>query len=186
MTKPHYLNIILGVEYGVVTVLQLDIARLKRSPGDSASFELLADLPPLELPGESISFSGPVKAGGVVTNTGTTLAVEGEVSGRLNLTCGRCLEPFQYSFKVPIEETYTQAPVSEGDRGEAVPFTGDVLELTPEVVKSIILALPMKAVCREECPGLCSKCGHNLKEGRCGCGNEELDPRFSVLKDLLK
>lgn len=186
MTKPHDLNIILGVEYGVVTVLQLNIARLKRSPGDSVQFDLLADLSPLEMPGESLSFSGPVKAGLVVNNTGATLAVEGEVSGRLNLTCGRCLEFFEYFFEVPIEETYTPAPASEGDRGEAVPFTGDVLDITPEVVKSIILALPMKAVCREECPGLCPKCGHNLNEGRCGCGNEEFDPRLSALKDLLK
>lgn len=165
-------------------MLQLDVARLKRSPGDSVRFDLPADLPPLELAGENVSFAGPVKAGLVVRNTGTNLAVEGEVSGTLKLTCGRCLEPFDYFFEVPVEETY--APASEGDRGEAVPFTGDVLDITPEVLKSIILALPMKAVCREECPGLCPKCGRNLDEGRCGCGNEDMDPRLSVLKDLLK
>ncbi|MCL6560327.1 MAG: DUF177 domain-containing protein, partial [Firmicutes bacterium] len=68
----------------------------------------------------------------------------------------------------------------------AVPFHGDVLDVTPEVLKSIILALPMKAVCREECPGLCPGCGRNLNEGRCGCVNEDIDPRLSVLKDFFK
>jgi uncharacterized protein len=165
-------------------VLQLNVARLKRSPGDTARYDLTAELPALELQDESMRFSGPVKAGLDVDNTGPVLAVKGEVSGKLTLTCGRCLEPFEYSFDVPVEETY--APDTGGEKGEAVPFSGDILDITPEVLKSIILALPMKAVCREDCRGLCPKCGKNLNEGRCDCESEDIDPRFSVLKDLFK
>lgn len=165
-------------------MLQLDVARLKRSPGDSVRYDLLADLPPLELPGERINFVGPVKAGLDVANTGETLAVTGEVSGKLTLTCGRCLEPFEFVFEVPMEETY--APASQGEQGEAVPFTGDILDVTAEVLKNIHLALPMKAVCREECQGLCPRCGRNLNESRCNCESEGIDPRLSVLKDLFR
>jgi len=165
-------------------MLQLDVAKLKRSPGDSARFDLLAELPSLELEGESFIFSGPVKAGLVVVNTGPTLEIKGEVSGVLTLTCDRCLEPFEYSFDVLVEETYAHS--EEGETGEAVPFTGDILDITPEALKSIVLALPMKAVCREECPGLCPQCGRNLNEGRCGCANEEIDPRMSALKGFFK
>ncbi len=164
-------------------MLQLDVASLKKSPGDSARFDLTATLHPLELLGENISFSGPVKAGLDVTNTGKTLAVEGEVSGNLKLTCSRCLKPFDYIFDVLFREIYT--PVQGEGGEEAVLFTGDVIDVTPEVLKSIILVLPMKAICREECQGLCPQCGRNLNEGRCNCEKEHIDPRLSVLKKLL-
>jgi len=165
-------------------MLLVDVAKLKRSPGDSARYDLQAELPPLELPGESASFAGLVRAGLEVINTGKTLAVEGVVSGRLRLNCGCCLEPYDYPFEVAVEETYI--PASEGGGEEAVPFSGDYLDLTPEVLKSIILTLPMKMVCREECRGLCPQCGRNLNEGMCGCENEDIDPRLSVLKNLFK
>lgn len=165
-------------------MLQLNVARLKRSLGDCARYDLKSDLPPLKLEDESVCFSGPVMAGLDVINTGSALEVKGEVSGKLTLTCSRCLEPFEYSFDVPIEETY--APDTEGEHGEAVSFSGDLIDITPEVLKSIILALPMKSLCLEECRGLCPKCGRNLNEGRCDCENEDIDPRFNVLKDLLK
>ena len=170
--------------YEVVTLLQLDVARLKKSPGDFARYELLAELPPLELSGERFNFSGPVNASLVVHNNGSTLSVGGMVSGGLRLTCCRCLETFDFLFEVPIEETYSQT--AGRGREEEVPFSGDVIDATPEVLKSIILALPMKAVCRDRCPGLCPKCGHNLNEGACDCAGEDIDPRLSVLKELLK
>ncbi|MCL6636095.1 MAG: DUF177 domain-containing protein [Peptococcaceae bacterium] len=165
-------------------MLQLDVTRLKRSPGDSARYDLLADLPPLDMPGERVAFAGPVKAGLDVTNTGRALAVRGEVSGRLRLTCSRCLEPFERPFQAAFEETYTPLPEEGGE--DTVPFSGDIIDLTPEVLKCIIMALPMKAVCREECPGLCPGCGKSLKEGPCGCGGGDIDPRFSVLKNFFR
>lgn len=163
-------------------MLKLDVARLKRSPGESTRFDLSAGLPPLELGGERFVFTGPVRAGLVVSNTGETLTVEGELAGSLSLTCGRCLESYNYSFTAPIEETY--APAAEGS-GEAIPFSGDLLDITPEALKSVILSLPMKMLCREECSGLCPRCGKNLNEGRCACTGEEVDPRLSVLRNLL-
>lgn len=165
-------------------MLRLDVARLKRSPGDTGHFEIKADLPLLEMPGERIAFAGPVVASLDVANTGRSLRVEGEVSGRLELTCGRCLEPFEHSFEVPLEETYVQNP--EGGGEEAVLFSGDSLDVTPEAMKSIILSLPMKAVCREECPGLCPTCGRSPGEGPCDCSSEKIDPRLSVLQDFFK
>ncbi|MDD4237702.1 MAG: DUF177 domain-containing protein [Desulfotomaculaceae bacterium] len=166
-------------------MLQLDVARLKRSPGESVSFEIIAEMPPLKMAVEKISFDGPVKAVLNATNTGQTIMVEGTVSGMLQLNCCRCLEPFSYSFEVPFAEIYTTA-VDEAKDEEAIPFSGDVLDITPEVLKDLIMELPMKAVCHEECQGLCPGCGQNLNQGRCGCEVTEVDPRLSVLRDILK
>ncbi len=165
-------------------MLQLDVARLKRSPGDTARFDLLEDLPPLELSGEMISFAATVKACLAALNTGKTIAVTGEVGGKLELKCGRCLGTFIYDFAVPFEENY--AMTQDTAAGDLLSFSGDYLDVTPEIEKSIYLALPMKALCSEECRGLCPVCGKNLNEDNCGCADEEIDPRLGVLKELLK
>lgn len=165
-------------------MLQLDVARLKRSSGDTAHFDLLENLPPLEFAGDVISFVEPVNARLSALNTGKTLAVTGKISGKMELKCGRCLGSFAYEFEVPFEENY--AMVQETPAEDLIPFSGDFLDVAPEVEKSIYLALPMKALCGEECRGLCPVCGRNLNEGDCGCAAEEFDPRLSVLKELLK
>ncbi len=165
-------------------MLQLNVARLKRSPGDTERFDLLEHLPPLEFSGDEISFVEPVKALLSALNTGKTLTVTGKVSGKLELKCGRCLGSFIYEFEVPFEENYALAKETPAE--DILPFSGDFLDVTPEFEKSIFLVLPMKTLCNEDCLGLCPKCGRNLNEGNCGCVDEEIDPRLGVLKDLLK
>lgn len=139
----------------------------------------------MELGGDIFTFTGPVRARLIVSNTGSVLTVEGEIAGKLTLACGRCLEPYVYDFEVPLNETY--APAADGDKeGEVIPFTGDMLDITPEMLKSIIISLPMKMVCIDECPGLCPGCGRRLAESHCNCKNDEIDPRLSILKDLME
>ncbi len=165
--------------------MQLDVARLKRSPGDSTRYELAVDLPPQAFSGEEIIFAGPLRADLVVSNTGRILTVEGMAGGKLELSCSRCLQHFIYDYKAPIDEKYA-LPQEEENNEELQAFTGDYIDITPAVINSIFLALPMKALCTEGCQGLCSVCGSNLNENSCGCAGEEIDPRLSVLKELLK
>lgn len=165
-------------------MLQMNVARLKHSPGISASFNLCEEIPPLEMQGEKVAFAGPVRASLTAANTGGALKVEGSASGNLRLTCGRCLERFDFPFTVPVEEVFVFA--AEKAAEDAVVFTGDVLDVTQEVYSGVILALPMKLLCREDCPGLCPRCGQKLADGPCGCGGEDIDPRLSALKKLLK
>ena len=63
---------------------------------------------------------------------------------------------------------------------------GDVLDIRDVVLNDIYLALPLKALCKEDCKGLCQNCGANLNLGQCSCNQEDLDLRFSALKDMFK
>lgn len=164
-------------------MLQLDVSALKRAPGNAARFDLSAELPPHEAPGGNLFFPVPVRASLVVSNTGSMIVVEGEVSGKVSLHCDRCLELYDYHFQAPVQETYMQAVQNSGS--EAVPLSGDLLDITPEIMKGIILSLPMKTVCRDDCRGLCPQCGCNLNKGQCNCTSTEIDPRLSVLKDFF-
>jgi len=165
-------------------MLQLNVARLKRIPGDSARYKQDVQMPSFKVQGESVNFSGPVVIDVVIDNTGKHLVVEGKASGKLKLACSRCLDFFEYSFEVPVKEVYTAAP--EEDAGKVVPFTGDFLDISPEITKSIIMHLPMKALCREECRGLCPVCGINLNERQCRCAGEDIDLRLNVLKKYFE
>ena len=49
----------------------------------------------------------------------------------------------------------------------------------------LLLALPTKHLCREDCRGLCPRCGKNLNEGLCGCREDKVDPRLAVLAQLM-
>ncbi|MDD4168851.1 MAG: DUF177 domain-containing protein [Desulfotomaculaceae bacterium] len=163
-------------------MLRLDVEMLKRMPGEFIRLELQEEISLFELQGRMWHFSAPVKVNLLVSNTGSSIILEGDVSGSLKPTCDRCLEPFNYFFKSPVKESYAHIP----NNGEVVSYSGDVIDITPEVIKSIILSLPMKSICSEDCLGLCTKCGCNLNKGRCDCENEDIDPRLSVLQALLK
>ena len=184
MTKPNLLNIILCVEFGVINMLQLDVARLKRSPGDSESYELAAEMPPLIFSGEDINFAGPVKASIVVGNKDKVITAEGRVCGELIMRCSRCLTPFNYDFEVVLDEKY--ASPQEAGEVDLPTFAGDFIDITTEVINSICLVLPMKPLCSDDCAGLCPECGCNLNESSCRCVLEDIDSRLSILKELLE
>jgi len=63
-------------------------------------------------------------------------------------------------------------------------YHGKTIDLDPIVREQVLLALPMHAVCRDDCRGLCGMCGQNLNEAACGCENRRVDPRLAVLKDI--
>ena len=60
------------------------------------------------------------------------------------------------------------------------------LDLLAPVEEQLMLEMPSKTLCREDCRGLCQKCGKNLNEGPCTCEEHEVDPRLAILKTLLK
>ena len=70
------------------------------------------------------------------------------------------------------------------DLAEQDTFDGKVIDLDPIVREQLLLALPMSAVCTEDCKGLCTVCGQNLNEKQCGCDTRQVDPRLAALKNI--
>ena len=124
---------------------------------------------------------------------GDAFRVTGAVSTRLEMNCGRCLEPFDVPVDASFELRYIpqaenkgegEREIEEDDLTTAYYREGalDVRELLREQFQ---LALPMKPLCREDCKGLCSQCGANLNRTTCGCTQTWEDPRLAALKGLL-
>ena len=70
------------------------------------------------------------------------------------------------------------------DEADQVAYTGKELDLGPVVREQILLALPMDALCTEDCKGLCQVCGGNLNEKECSCDRHVPDPRWAKLKNI--
>ena len=74
-----------------------------------------------------------------------------------------------------------------GEDEEEFIVCGDyTLDLDELVAMDILLELPTRILCREDCKGLCNVCGQNLNTGSCNCEDTGLDPRMSVVRDLFK
>ncbi len=109
------------------------------------------------------------------------------------LTCSRCLRPFNYPLTLNIEEEYfptadvvSGAPLALPD--EPGCFTIDehnILDLTEAIREYGLLAFPMKPLCSQDCAGLCPTCGINLNQAACNCLPEPADPRWSELSKRL-
>ena len=96
--------------------------------------------------------------------------IQGQLQGQTRLTCSRCLEEFDQTLSVPFELV---APLNEGE-----------LDLSGEVTQAVVLALPMKPLCRDRCKGLCPRCGQNLNNASCGCKPEVVHPGLETFKNL--
>jgi uncharacterized protein len=125
--------------------------------------------------------------GGTVTLTRTPpgLYAQGRLTATVDNECARCLEDFDQPVSVRLAELYHYPP--ESAPPDSLTISDDVhLDLTPVVREDFLLSIPMHALCRPECKGLCPQCGANWNEGPCDCRDETIDPRLAPLARLLK
>jgi uncharacterized protein len=115
-----------------------------------------------------------------------------EVSGVLSAPwtgeCRRCLKPLSGELRCEVREVYRQRAEGElpDEDEETYPLVGEQLDLQPLVRDALLLELPIAPLCREDCQGLCSRCGADLNDGPCGCEEIAGDPRWGVLDDLRR
>lgn len=144
---------------------------------------------------------GPVKASGhaevVEEHHGKhqiikDIRLKGHLSAGLELQCARCLEPVQQDVKRDFELLYRPLGTDAGRdelsvtdaEAEIGYYQGNGLLLEDVLREQVLLALPLKVTCREDCRGLCPQCGKNLNEEQCSCSIELEDPRWAALKDV--
>lgn len=120
-----------------------------------------------------------------------SVLVKGELTMKYYTVCSRCLkalfvrvrENFEEEFKrgVPPEPVEPEVELEKEDLSIDY-FTGNYLELGDFFRQVIILSVPGKVLCREDCPGLCPSCGQDLSVAECGCEKESVDPRLKKLE----
>jgi len=122
--------------------------------------------------------------------------LEGTAKTELELTCSRCLEPYSMPVDAAFDLRYlpaSEATDPDGGEGEVTEddldtsvYRDDQIDVNEVLREQFYLTLPMKPLCREDCAGLCPRCGTNLNGGACGCEPPVEDPRLAPLRKLMK
>jgi len=120
------------------------------------------------------------------------IRLTGKLKATLELACARCLEPVVQEVARSFELLYRPQGSDAGREELSVTdaeaeigyYQGGGLLLEDVLREQILLALPLKVICREDCKGLCPHCGKNLNTGGCSCAEPLEDPRWAALKDI--
>jgi uncharacterized protein len=107
------------------------------------------------------------------SRTGSEVLARGEVRARFDVPCARCLEVATISVRAPFATTFVPAGAGRakaaGDDPDVATYDGDEIDLQDLVREQVVLGIPISALCRDDCKGLCPQCGKELNLGPCGC-----------------
>jgi uncharacterized protein len=120
------------------------------------------------------------------------IRVAGAIESKVELVCARCLEPVVEDVQRSFDLFYSPLPKDvkpeearlQDDDAEIGFFEGEGLFLADVLREQVLLALPMKVICRGDCRGLCPSCGANLNHEECRCETHTTDPRLASLARL--
>ncbi len=129
-------------------------------------------------------FTSPVSVTAIARNRASLVTLTLLCSYDYTRSCDRCGEVFTLREEKTFTHKLAQTLMDEGndDYIETPDFT---VELDETVISDILLNLPSKNLCKEDCKGLCPHCGKNLNGGACGCETKTVDPRMEILKQLM-
>ena len=127
-----------------------------------------------------------------ITKTSTTVFIKGELSAIIDSNCSRCLEntsvpiggSFSYTLVPYKAETREDVELTAEDL-EISHYSGEFIDFTSIICEQILLQIPIKKLCREECKGLCPHCGMNLNNCSCNCHLNVRHSRMAVLKNFI-
>lgn len=128
--------------------------------------------------------SGTACAEAVITNHSGLILLEGNINASLTVPCARCDKEFNYTATIPLTAKITESLANE-DEDEYIILQDYSFDEEDLVRTTLILELPSRYLCNEDCKGLCPKCGCDLNVKECSCNQKESDPRWDVLKDFF-
>lgn len=164
------------------------------------NFEHVYQTGEIDLDDEFAQIAGATKINGVARqSTSETANVKGELKSVLEIACSRCLQLLETNFQTGFDvdyitlNAYEQVDAEEGPNDERgltendfslSIYDGQRIDLDELTREQILLALPARQLCQENCAGLCEKCGVNKNITDCLCKTNEIDPRWNALRNL--
>ena len=158
----------------------LNIAPLTRFEQSAVSFVLQQPLS-LDYKGNTAYFKEPASIEGEITILGEGLfQASGNIKAVCVTPCDCCLEEAEQALEITFSERYSRLE----DQQDVYTFTGDTIDLSQMVEENVLLHMPMRILCKEDCRGLCPLCGTNLNYNQCNCVQQSVGA-FDKLKSLM-
>ena len=142
-------------------------------------------------------FLAPVKTALRAQQIGDMVEIEGSITTVVRLSCGRCLQSFEMPVESSFALTYKQTE-PDTDKGSAnqeeleltaedmglIYHPGEEINLQNEIQEQVVLAFPLRTLCKPDCKGLCPQCGADLNSEECDCDQTPHAGKFAVFKNL--
>lgn len=161
----------------------LDLKKVFTNEDESVTFNYQLDMDDIEF-GGYFPFITPINISGNVNNLGGIVYLNVRADFNYCHPCDRCMADVNKKFKYLFKHILA----SENDNisnNDCVILDEFKLDLDKLIKDDLLLELPSKVLCNDNCKGLCPKCGKNLNEDSCGCDRYQIDPRLEVLKNLI-
>ena len=170
----------MSVHYLHPRVLKINAGfMLNAGPGNSNDSTF--DFPALRISDDlTLNYlTGPFR----MSRTKEGVLVQATLHAGLNTECIRCLDPVQEDIVFEIEELFATNPSVT----TAFYLSDDgILDLAPLLREEILIHSYKRILCKPDCKGLCPECGKNRNREDCTCAEQQIDPRFAALRDLLE
>lgn len=163
------------------TIYKLDLEENLNIHTSDEAFEIERD----------IKLEKPVNITGSIYATEDGVHLNAELTYEYIENCARCLTEFSQKIETVLSakiiEKSNQQIEEEDDEEDIIYYNSRDRQLQIEdiIMNSIVLSLPMKSICNENCKGLCAKCGVDLNVEQCNCTKQDIDPRLEKLKNLF-
>ena len=168
--------------------MKIEIRQITNEP---KVFHLSETAEELDIAVEGVKFPFPIAVDFIGTLSGDEIICQANIKAEAELECSRCVEIYDLplhtsiQFVVQMLDATPEGAVDEDDFQIISKSTCD-LEIGQRVREAVILAIPFKPLCSEDCRGLCPMCGTDLNETQCDCVPDKIDERWDILKKLYK
>lgn len=136
-------------------------------------------------------FLSPLRLDFTVAREFDHIRASGKVETAVRVSCARCLTEFDIEISSSFTIFYTKSAEPLDEEVELAAedlisksYQGEEIDFSTEVAEQVIMEIPFKPLCRDDCKGLCSSCGANLNDTACGCATSEGSFKFNALKGI--
>ena len=172
----------MNVAFGVLRMI-LDLKRIFAEESEKLPFVFEMDLSDTEWSGQ-YPFISPISVEGSVSAVAGEALLEAKVSFEFSMPCDRCMEEIRERRTSRFSHVLVPRLENE-DNDRYISVEGDSVDLDELLRMDILLEIPSKFLCREDCKGLCPSCGKNLNDGPCGCNLHQVDHLLEALRKLI-
>ena len=170
----------------------LNISSLLSGEKNKLDIDYMLSVPEESL-GNSVNLSGvhfptPARVTGHITDNAGYMRLTLAVTIPYETVCARCACDIDGEFAIDFSRTVVPEGMVEDAEEKEEDFAvvkNGMLDIDEQLCEILLMEFPTKLLCKEDCKGLCQKCGKDLNEGECGCSKVELNPAFAKVLQMF-
>ncbi len=168
--------------------MQINISEILSNPSVEKKYNVDIEASAIRFKGRKFPITEKTPFTLEIRRSRDIISLQTQTTVKLVIPCDRCLDDVEFTFPIAIDLEFKASELSDGakDEDELLFIEGCMLDVDKLISDEVVVALPTKVLCREDCKGLCSVCGTNLNHGSCQCDREVLDPRMAAIKDIFQ